>query len=104
MLSYLINHERGKNRRLMIILIAVIVILLGIIAYAFVLKPVINGYVIKTQSDGIQYAVYSIMQQAAKCPTTGVPLTFGNVTMNIVALECYQQAAQAQQVQTASAK
>lgn len=81
-----------KNKRLMIILIAVIVILLGIIAYAFVLKPALNGYVIKTQTDGVQYAVFTIMQQASQCQPVPLKNPFGNETMNIIWTDCITQA------------
>ena len=80
-----------KNKRLMIIFIAIIVVLLGIIAYAFVLRPALNGYVIKTQNEGIQYAVSAIMQQVAPPQCKTLPLTLGETTVNVVALECYQQ-------------
>ncbi|MDO8528418.1 MAG: hypothetical protein Q7S06_00825 [Nanoarchaeota archaeon] len=83
--------EANNQRRLLLILILVIVVLLGIIAYAFVFRPALNGYVVKSQNEGVQYAVSAIIQQVVKCPTTGVPLTFGNVTINVVALECYSQ-------------
>ena len=83
---------KAEKNRLMIVLILVIVVLLGIVAYAFVLKPVFNGYTIKSQNEGVQYAVFTIMQQAAKCQQ--VPLTFQNQTMNIIWVDCLQQAVQ----------
>ena len=77
------------------LIIIVIVLLLGVISYAFLLRPALNSYVIKSQNQGVQYALLSIMQQAATCQT--VPLTFGNQTINIVAVECLQQPQQPQQ-------
>ncbi len=91
---------KNEKNRLVLILILVIVVLLGVISYTFLIRPALSGYTINAQNQGIQYGyqqtISAIMQQAAQCPTTGVPLTFGNVTINIVALECYsQQSAQA---------
>ncbi len=80
---------KAEKNRLMIVLILVIVILLGVIAYAFVLRPALNGYTIKSQNEGIQYAVFTIMKQAATCQQ--VPLTFQNQTMNIIWVDCLQQ-------------
>ena len=40
--------------------------------------------------DGYQYAVAQLMQQAATC--NPVPLFMNNVSMNIIAVECLQQA------------
>ncbi len=80
---------KDKTKLLVVVLFVVIVILLGIILYALVLKPVISGYVIRTQNEGYQYAILQIMQQAAQCQQ--VPLTFGNQTINLVAVECLQQ-------------
>jgi flagellar basal body-associated protein FliL len=83
---------KAEKNRLMIILILVIVVLLGIIAYAFVLKPVLNGYTIKSQNEGVQYTIFTIMQQASKCQQ--VPLTFQNQTMNLIWVDCLQQQTQ----------
>ncbi len=95
--------EENKTKKLILLLIGVIAVLLGVIAYLFVLKPTLNGYTIKAQNDGVQYAVLTIMQQAAQCKQ--VPLTFGNQTINLIAVECLQAAAQQQAgTQTTPAK
>ncbi|MFH1325536.1 MAG: hypothetical protein ABIH49_02070 [archaeon] len=77
-----------ENKRGLIIGILVLLVLLlgGLVVYSFALKPAISGYAINAQNQGVQYAVYSIMLEAAKCQP--VPLTFGNQTMNVVAVEC----------------
>ena len=81
-----------SGRKILVpILIVIIVILVGVILYALVIKPAINGYMVNAQNQGIQYAIYSIMQQAVQCQPSGVPLIFGNQTINIIAIECLQQ-------------
>jgi len=93
-----------KNQKtVMIVLFAVIAVLALLVVYAFAVRPAISGYATKVYNDGVQYgvqnAVVNIMQQAASCSPSGVPLTFQNQTLNLVALECYkgtQQAAQNQ--------
>lgn len=78
--------EKDKTK-ILVTALAILVIVLGLlVAYAFVLKPAMNGYAVKSQNDGIQYAIFSIMQAAAKCQQ--VPLVFGNQTINIIAVEC----------------
>ena len=51
---------------------------------------------IKLQNEGYAYAVVSIMQQAVSCQP--VPLTFGNDTIDMIAVECVNQALQQAQV------
>ncbi len=80
----------NKTRTLVLSLILVIVVLLGFIIYAFVIKPSFTGYAVKLQNQGYAFAIASIMQQAvSSCQP--VPLTFGNQTINIIAVECLQQ-------------
>lgn len=81
-----------KRKVLITLLIAVIIVLVVIIIYAFVIRPAYSGYVIDKQNEGIQIAIFSIMQRAATCQP--VPLTFGNQTINIIAVECLQQPVQ----------
>ena len=42
-------------------------------------------------NQGTEYAVFQIAQSAATCQQ--VPLTVGNQTINLIAVECLQQAA-----------
>jgi len=74
------------------VLIIVIVLLLGIILYAFLIKPSIAGYTVGLQNQGInqgvEAAVVTIMQQAATCQQ--VPITFENQTMNLIWVDCLQ--------------
>lgn len=77
-----------ERKKLFIILISVIIILLGILVYFFFAKPAIQNMQNQAAQQGAQYAVYMIMQQASTCQQ--VPLTFGNQTINLIAVECLQ--------------
>ena len=87
---------KEDKSKILIAVLALLVLVLGtVVAYSFAVKPVISGYATNAQNQGVQYAVLSIMQEAAKCQQ--VPLTFGNQTINIIAVECLQNAQQTQQ-------
>jgi hypothetical protein len=87
------KNLRGKS--LVLILIFVIIFLSGVIAYVFLIKPAINGFVVAEQNKGIDYGkvvtIAYLMQQAALCDPEGVPVYFGNVTLHMIAKECLQQ-------------
>lgn len=76
------------------VLLLIIVVLAGFLVYAFAVRPAISGYAVERQMEGVQYAIISIMQQAATCQA--VPLTAGNQTINVVAIECLNQPQQTQ--------
>ena len=82
----------NKTTMLIVALLLVIVVLVGVVLYAFVIKPQVSGYTVEKQQQGIDFAVVSIMQRAAQCQT--VPLTYENVTLNLIAVECLQQPGQ----------
>jgi flagellar basal body-associated protein FliL len=82
---------KDKKNIVIISLVIIIVILLLFLGYFFLIRPSINNLVIKGYNQGAQDAVIAIAQQAATCSNTGVPLTVSNVTLNLVALQCYQQ-------------
>ena len=84
----------GKDKRdkLILALVIVVLVLLAVVGYIFLIKPAISGFVVSSQTQGVQYAILSIMQQAAKCDSSGVPLTYQNQTIHLVALECYKSA------------
>jgi len=80
----------SKTNLIITVLALLVVILGGIVAYSFVAKPFITGYAVNAQNQGIELAVVSIMQQASSCQP--VPLTYGEQTINLIAVECLQQA------------
>ena len=75
-----------KNKTLIIILIAVIAVLLALVLYMLVIRPAITGNAVRLQSQGVTYAVASIMQQAAQCQP--IPLTYENQTISVIAIGC----------------
>ncbi|OGJ13017.1 hypothetical protein A3K62_00510 [Candidatus Pacearchaeota archaeon RBG_16_35_8] len=80
----------AENSKTVVMVLAVLVVLLALVVlYAFVVGPAIQGYTVQKQSEGVEYTVVSIMQRAAQCQT--VPLTYGNLTLTLVAVECLQQ-------------
>ncbi len=84
----------NKKNVLITLLVAVIVVMAIILVYIFLVRPSVTGYAVDKQNQGIEFAIVSIMQQAATCQP--VPLTFGNQTINLIAIECLQQAQQQQ--------
>ena len=88
---------KEKRDVLVLSLVIVVVLLLVFLGYLFIVSPALNGLVTKGYNQGIQNAVISIAQQVATCPTQGVPLNVGNTTINLVAMECYQQPSQESQ-------
>lgn len=79
----------NRSTILIVALLLIIVVLGGIVLYSFLVKPQISGYTVEKQQQGIDFAVVSILQRAAQCQT--VPLTYENVTLNLIAVECLQQ-------------
>lgn len=88
---------QNKSNTLMVVLVLIVVVLALALVYLLALKPAITGYAVNAQNQGVQAAVLSIMQRAAQCQT--VPLTYGNQTINVVSVECVNQALQGQQAQ-----
>lgn len=83
--------KENKTRMLVLGLIVVIAILLGFVLYLFVLKPSFTGYATKMQNEGVTLAVATIMQGVAPPQCQIIPLTFGDQTINVVAVECLPQ-------------
>lgn len=79
--------KENKNKVVVLVLIAMIVLLLGVIGYIFLVKPALTGFVVRGQTEGVQYALSLIAQQAAQCQQA-VSLPYGNQTINLIALEC----------------
>lgn len=78
-----------KKGVLIKILVVIIIVLVAVMIYAFVVRPGISGYAINRQNEGFEIAIVSIMQRAITCQP--VPLTYGNQTVNLIAIECLQQ-------------
>jgi hypothetical protein len=84
---------KEKRMKLIISLLALlVVILLFFVLYAFILKPAMNGFVVKAQNQGVEYALNIIAQASSNCQV--VPITINNQTINIINVDCLQQAQQ----------
>ncbi|HEA46382.1 MAG TPA: hypothetical protein ENH99_01220 [Candidatus Pacearchaeota archaeon] len=81
-----------RNKLLVTFLVLVIVILVAIVAFTFLIKPAVTGYVVDKQIGAQNVLLNNIIAQAAQCQTVTLP--FGNQTINLVALECLQQGQQ----------
>lgn len=69
----------ADRNTLIIALVLVIVVLVGIIVYAFVIKPAYIGYVTQKQTEGVQIAVNAILAQIQQNGFVQIPI--GNQTL-----------------------
>jgi len=72
----------NKTGVLITVLVAVIVILLAIVVYAFVIKPAVTGYATNKQVEGYQIAVNAILTQLQQNGFVQIPI--GNQTLILV--------------------
>ncbi|MEM3091456.1 MAG: hypothetical protein QXX55_01760 [Candidatus Pacearchaeota archaeon] len=77
------------------VLVAIIIIMAVVLVYTLVLRPAISGYTISAQNQGYVIAITQIMQIASQCQP--VPLTSGNVTLNLIWIDCLRQQQNQQQ-------
>jgi hypothetical protein len=91
-----------KDKKNVVILVLSIFVVISalFLLYFLVIRPSLDNLRIQERNYGYQYAVYTLFQQAASCPSTGVPLTIYNNTINLFAIECLQQATQQTNQQT----
>ncbi len=87
----------NKTNVLVAVLVVVIVILAGIMVYAFVVKPRISGYNVQKQTEGVQIAINYIITQLQQNGFVQIPV--GNQTLILVpytppSTQASQQAAQ----------
>lgn len=81
---------KGNKTALVIWLLVLVILILAIIMlYVFLVQPAIIEKRVQAQSQGYEFAIVSVMQAAAQCQQ--VPLTYNNVTINLIAVECLQQ-------------
>jgi len=82
-----------KKNVLMTLLIAIIVVMAAVLVYVFLIRPNITGYAVDRQREGYQIALFEILQVVTQCQT--FPVAIGeNQTINLIAVECLQQAPQ----------
>ncbi len=78
--------KRERSKLIPIILVAVAVIIVLVVLFFLVVRPTINGYIVEAQTQGYQYAVYTLMTQASQCQP--VPVFFGNQNMSLIWIDC----------------
>ncbi len=84
---------KEKRMKLIITILALLlVVLLFFVLYVFVLKPAMNGFVVREQNRGVEYALNIIAQASSNCQV--VPITINSQTINIVNVDCLQQTQQ----------
>lgn len=74
--------EKENNRILVAVLLVLVVVLGGMVLYSFALKPAINGYVVNAQTQGVNLAVASIVNQIQQQGYVQIPV--GNQTLVLV--------------------
>ena len=74
-------YKEGSNRagKVIVVLILVILILLGVIAYTFVIRPTVNGYIIQKQTDAQMMVVNALLQSIQQNGFVQITDTNGNV-------------------------
>ena len=82
--------KQDRTKMLVLSLVLVIVVLLGFVMYSFVIKPSITGYAMNAYNEGYGRAFADIMERATTCQP--VPLTIGETTMNMIWVDCFQEA------------
>jgi hypothetical protein len=80
---------KDKKDKVILALIVTIALLLGVLSYLFLIRPAVSGYAVEMQTEGVQYAILSIAQQASTCQTVKLPV--GNQTMELVWTKCLEQ-------------
>lgn len=68
-----------KTKIVMALLIFAVIVLAGIVVYAFVVQPSISGYAVERQSEGYVFAVNSILTQIQQ--NGFAQITVGNQTI-----------------------
>lgn len=90
-----VKHKSRKKKAMKlpwkkVIIVAIIIIIL--LAGFFIVRGVVNTRSLNAFSNGVQYgyanAVYEIMNLSLSCQP--VPVYVGNVTMNLVNVDCLQ--------------
>ncbi|HJZ19183.1 MAG TPA: hypothetical protein VJ208_03695 [Candidatus Nanoarchaeia archaeon] len=79
----------GKSKITIAVLLLLVAVLSLLVVYSFVLKPAVTGYAVKSQNNGIEYALTAVVQASANCQV--VPLTVGELKVNLVDVNCLQQ-------------
>jgi len=74
----------GSSKRLTVLLVIVITVLVLVGLYFLVLRPSINGYVVKQQNQGVMIALSTILNQIDKYGYTILPIIGTNQTITLI--------------------
>jgi len=80
----------NRTKVAMVFLVLIIVLLGGILAFTFFIKPKVTGYTTQRQVEGAQIAVVQILSVVHYPSCQAFPITVGAETVTLVALECLQ--------------
>ena len=83
---------RDKTGVVIGILVLLVIVLAGAVAYAFLVKPAVTGYVVNAQNQGIQYTIGTIVSQIQQQGYAQLPV--GNQTLYLAPFNPQQQAQQ----------
>ena len=64
----------NTNKKVYLLLIAIIVILVGIIAYAFAIQPIIDRNLAEAQGQGVGLTINAIVQQIQERGYASIPV------------------------------
>jgi len=78
-----------KKKVLITLLVAVIIVLIAVIVYAFIIRPSVSGYVVTKQSEGVQIAIATIIAQIQQNGFAQIPV--GNQTLYLAPFNPQQQ-------------
>ncbi len=71
-----------KKKVLITFLIAIIVVMAVILVYMFLIRPGVTGYAVDRQSEGIEFAIATIISQIQQNGFAQIPV--GNETLILV--------------------
>ena len=85
------GKTRDRKKTIIIVLATFVFVLLLVGAYLLWVKPSLNGLVVAGMKQGYNQgytdSVIALLQQVSTCQQP-VPVTFGNFTLNVIAVEC----------------
>lgn len=64
----------NRTKVLIVFLVLVIVVLAGVMAFTYLIKPKVTGYVTEKQTEGVQIAVNAILMQLQQQGYVQIPL------------------------------
>ena len=79
-----------KIKTMMIVLVGIILVLASFIVYSFVIKPTIQGYVVKQKTQGITECLTAILTQIQQYKMVQIPLGEDQVLTLIEPSMCSQ--------------